>query len=185
MEIDGQDWYVLADALVSAGMEGADRNPMFVARIPGEHRQQFKLDGRWTWLVTEFGADFAAGQTWREHGDPKVIGHDRAATRAYAEHLGELYDGPKKTGGVKAKEPGRPKGKPDHERISDEIRRRILSGELRHGDLLPNSRNLAESCSVPRATALRAFKTLREEGLISTTRGPRAQPRVRKVVPDA
>jgi AcrR family transcriptional regulator len=65
---------------------------------------------------------------------------------------------------------------PPYQRIVAELRRRIADGELRPGDRLPSTRQLAIRWGVALATATKALTVLRQEGLIL------AQPRVGTVV---
>jgi hypothetical protein len=164
VEIDGHNWLVLLDVLTSVGRDRAMSNPMFVARIPEAERQQVRLFGRWTWIVTEFGADWAAGQDWREHGDPAVYGYDRAASRAYAEHGPELYDEPRRPGRAKAEQTV-------SERIADEYRRKIRGGQLPAGEKLPRISFAAKTHSASEATISRAYQLLRDEGLVRCVPG--------------
>lgn len=52
------------------------------------------------------------------------------------------------------------------QQISRHIRTQIQSGELRHGDVLPSSRDMAEEWGVSVYTITQAMKTLSDEGLI-------------------
>ncbi|MBE1485023.1 GntR family transcriptional regulator [Plantactinospora soyae] len=65
---------------------------------------------------------------------------------------------------------------PPYLRIVREIRRRVAEGELRPGDRVPSTRQLASEWGVALATATRALTTLNQEGVV------RAQPRVGTVV---
>ncbi|WP_328603495.1 GntR family transcriptional regulator [Amycolatopsis sp. NBC_00345] len=60
---------------------------------------------------------------------------------------------------------------PPYLRIVEEIRGRILSGELRPGDRIPSVRQVAQRWGVAVATATRAMATLRDDGLIEATVG--------------
>jgi len=51
------------------------------------------------------------------------------------------------------------------ERVADELRRRITSGELAAGDRLPSGRELADRHGIALATAQSALRRLRDEGL--------------------
>jgi len=55
--------------------------------------------------------------------------------------------------------------------LAAELRERINSGRLTPGARLPPARELATSFDVALATAVRAVGVLREEGLVTTTRG--------------
>jgi DNA-binding transcriptional regulator YhcF (GntR family) len=65
---------------------------------------------------------------------------------------------------------------PPYLRIVTEIRRRIAAGELRAGDRVPSTRQIAREWGVAIATATKALTTLGQEGLV------RAVPRVGTVV---
>lgn len=58
-----------------------------------------------------------------------------------------------------------------HVQVAAEIRRAIASGEARTGDRLPPARDFATYLAVNRNTVLRAFRMLRDEGLLDFTRG--------------
>lgn len=65
---------------------------------------------------------------------------------------------------------------PPYRRIADDLRRRIVSGELSPGDRVPSARRLAGEWNVALATATKAVGVLRQEGLL------RAQMRVGTIV---
>jgi DNA-binding transcriptional regulator YhcF (GntR family) len=65
---------------------------------------------------------------------------------------------------------------PPYLRIVAEIRRRIAAGELRPGDRVPSTRQIAREWGVAMATATKALGTLAQEGLVQ------AVPRVGTVV---
>ena len=65
---------------------------------------------------------------------------------------------------------------PPYLRIVTEIRRRIAAGELRSGDRVPSTRQIAREWGVAIATATRALTTLGQQGLVQ------AVPRVGSVV---
>ena len=65
---------------------------------------------------------------------------------------------------------------PPYLRIVTEIRRRIAAGELRAGDRVPSTRQIAREWGVAIATATKALTTLGQEGLVQ------AVPRVGTVV---
>jgi DNA-binding transcriptional regulator YhcF (GntR family) len=65
---------------------------------------------------------------------------------------------------------------PPYRRIVADLRRRITDGELRPGDRVPSTRQIAIRWGVALATATKALTTLRQEGLV------RAEPRVGTVV---
>ncbi|HSK23196.1 MAG TPA: GntR family transcriptional regulator [Egicoccus sp.] len=60
---------------------------------------------------------------------------------------------------------------PLHESIAGAVRRALATGELAPGDRLPAARELAEATGVDPNTVLRAYRTLRDEGLIDLRRG--------------
>src|SRR5512133_3632112 len=65
---------------------------------------------------------------------------------------------------------------PPYVQIATEIRRRITAGELRPGDRVPSTRQIAQEWSVAIATATRALTSLSQQGVV------RAEPRVGPVV---
>jgi GntR family transcriptional regulator len=58
-----------------------------------------------------------------------------------------------------------------HEQVAGEIRRAIAEGEARPGERLPPAKDLAAVIGVNTNTALRALRTLRDEGLLEFRRG--------------
>lgn len=58
-----------------------------------------------------------------------------------------------------------------HDQLAGQLRHAIASDELAPGDRLPPARELAKSLGVNVHTLLRAFKTLRDEGLLEVRRG--------------
>ncbi|MGI9598576.1 MAG: GntR family transcriptional regulator [Acidimicrobiales bacterium] len=60
---------------------------------------------------------------------------------------------------------------PLYEQIVVGIRRAISDGELTVGDRLPPARRLAESLDVNMHTVLKAYGTLRDEGILEMRRG--------------
>jgi GntR family transcriptional regulator len=58
-----------------------------------------------------------------------------------------------------------------HEQVAAEIRRAIAEGEAQPGERLPPARDLAAILGVNKNTALRALRTLRDEGLLEFRRG--------------
>lgn len=68
--------------------------------------------------------------------------------------------------------------------VASQLRRRIISGELKEGDTLAQERDLVQEFGVSRPTLREAFRILEAEGLISISRGTRGgalihQPNVR------
>lgn len=57
--------------------------------------------------------------------------------------------------------------------VANHIRRRIVTGELKGGDYLPNESQLMESLSISRPTLREAFRILETERLITVVRGSR------------
>ena len=72
---------------------------------------------------------------------------------------------------------------PPYLRIADALKARIASGELRAGDRLPSTRQLAREWNVALATAAKALSTLRHAGLVQMH--PRSGTRVaaRRAIP--
>lgn len=62
--------------------------------------------------------------------------------------------------------------------VADQIRRRIIRGELSQGDCLPPESELLETLNVSRPTLREALRVLEAEQLISIGRGSRTGPRV-------
>ncbi|OIJ25232.1 GntR family transcriptional regulator [Nocardioides luteus] len=62
-------------------------------------------------------------------------------------------------------------GAPKFRQIADQIRARILSGELRPGDEIPSERAVAADYNVSRPTATKALMLLRELGLVHSIQG--------------
>lgn len=58
-----------------------------------------------------------------------------------------------------------------HEQVAAEIRRAIAEGEAKPGDRLPPAKDFAAVLDVNRNTVLRAFRQLRDEGLLEFRRG--------------
>jgi len=60
---------------------------------------------------------------------------------------------------------------PPYMQIAEDIRRRIRSGQLRDGDLVPSTRQLAREWGVSVPTAAKALMTLRAEGYVRGVAG--------------
>jgi DNA-binding transcriptional regulator YhcF (GntR family) len=60
---------------------------------------------------------------------------------------------------------------PLHEQVAGEIRRAIGEGEAKPGERLPPARDFAAVLGVNTNTVLRAFRLLRDEGLLEFRRG--------------
>ncbi|GHU56305.1 GntR family transcriptional regulator [Clostridia bacterium] len=60
---------------------------------------------------------------------------------------------------------------PAYEQIKEQIKKRIISGELKDGETLPSMRMLARDLKVSIITTTRAYADLENEGLISTVQG--------------
>ena len=58
-----------------------------------------------------------------------------------------------------------------HDQVAAEIRRAIADGEAEPGERLPPAKDLAAVIGVNTNTALRALRTLRDEGLLEFRRG--------------
>ncbi|QFR00028.1 GntR family transcriptional regulator [Streptomyces phaeolivaceus] len=58
-----------------------------------------------------------------------------------------------------------------YEQIAEDLRTRIANGEFDPGDLLPSGRDLAEQWGVSRATVVKAYDVLRNDGLVSARQG--------------
>ena len=60
---------------------------------------------------------------------------------------------------------------PKYRQIADDLRRRILQGELRSGQQLATERELCQRYGVERVTARRALAMLQDEALIEKRAG--------------
>lgn len=61
-------------------------------------------------------------------------------------------------------------GPPIYDQIADQIRFRIVAGQLKPGDELPTIRGLAQSLRVNPNTVARAYRELEQEGLVEKRR---------------
>ena len=66
---------------------------------------------------------------------------------------------------------GKAEGSPKFRQIAEQIRTRILSGELHAGDEIPSERAVATDYNVSRPTATKALMLLRELGLVHSVQG--------------
>jgi GntR family transcriptional regulator len=62
-------------------------------------------------------------------------------------------------------------GRPLYQQLSAALRRAIAEEEVEPGDRLPAARQLAVSLGVNMHTVLRAYRALRDEGLVDLRRG--------------
>ena len=62
-------------------------------------------------------------------------------------------------------------GMPIYEQIVSQIKKKILSGELMEGEMLPSIRALAKDLRISVITTKRAYDELEHEGLICTVAG--------------
>ncbi|TXS42197.1 GntR family transcriptional regulator [Streptomyces sp. uw30] len=58
-----------------------------------------------------------------------------------------------------------------YEQIAEDLRTRIAGGEFGPGELLPSGRDLAEQWDVSRATVVKAYDVLRNDGLVIARQG--------------
>lgn len=58
-----------------------------------------------------------------------------------------------------------------YEQIADSLRARITEGEFPPGALLPSGRDLCEQWGVSRATVIKAFEVLRQDGVVAARQG--------------
>ena len=63
--------------------------------------------------------------------------------------------------------------------FADQIRKRIILGELKEGDCLPPEGQILKTLQISRPTLREAIRILEAEGLISVSRGARSGPRIR------
>lgn len=71
---------------------------------------------------------------------------------------------------------------PAYRKIAEDIRRRIVSGELPPGSLLPTQQELATTYGVARMTARQAVSSLENEGLVTSQQGRGAIVRSRQTM---
>lgn len=62
-------------------------------------------------------------------------------------------------------------GRPIYQQIYDQVKKAILSGELREGDMLPSIRALAKDLRISVITTKRAYEELEQGGYIYTAAG--------------
>jgi GntR family transcriptional regulator len=62
-------------------------------------------------------------------------------------------------------------GLPLHERVAVSVRRAVAAGTLAPGEALPTARDLADAFGVHSNTVLRAYRALRDEGVIELRAG--------------
>ncbi|MEF3303813.1 GntR family transcriptional regulator [Paenibacillus sp. GYB003] len=62
-------------------------------------------------------------------------------------------------------------GEPIYQQIKEQIKRQILSGELRDGEPLPSIRQLAGDLRISVITTKRAYDELEQEGLVASVAG--------------
>jgi len=60
-------------------------------------------------------------------------------------------------------------GETPSQRVTRELRERLMAGEWKTGDRLPSIGELANHYGVARATVVKALRILRDEGLIVST----------------
>ena len=62
-------------------------------------------------------------------------------------------------------------GKPIYDQIRDQLKSKIISGELKEGDALPSMRLLAKELRISVITTKRAYEELEREGFIISLTG--------------
>lgn len=60
---------------------------------------------------------------------------------------------------------------PLHVQVAATVRREMAAGRLSHGDRLPSAKDVADLLDINLHTVLRAYQSLRDEGLIDLRRG--------------
>jgi GntR family transcriptional regulator len=82
---------------------------------------------------------------------------------------------------------------PLHEQVAASVRREMAAGRLVRGERLPSAKEVAGLLDINLHTVLRAYQTLRDEGLIDLRRGrgavvtatdPKGQARLQTLVAD-
>ncbi len=73
--------------------------------------------------------------------------------------------------------------RPAYKQIADELRDRILAGELTEGAQLPSERELSDEYETSRVTVRQAIAILRNEGLITVKQGTGVFVRLRRPLP--
>lgn len=91
-----------------------------------------------------------------------------------------LVDGERKT----PAQLGVRKVRPAYQQVSDQIRDKILVGELPPGARLPNETEMSEVFGVSRSTIREALRVLSSQNLTTTTRGVKGGTRVSRPEPD-
>jgi DNA-binding FadR family transcriptional regulator len=76
-------------------------------------------------------------------------------------------------------------GRPLYQQLADELRRRILSGELSPGADLPSEKTLEQTSGLGRGAVRRAVAILRNDGRVVCQRGRRSQVRASNPVTTA
>lgn len=62
-------------------------------------------------------------------------------------------------------------GQPIYEQITNQIKGKIIAGELKEGDALPSMRNLAKELRISVITTKRAYEDLERDGFIISITG--------------
>lgn len=62
-------------------------------------------------------------------------------------------------------------GRPFYEQITDQIKNKIITGELQEGEILPSMRQLAKDLHISVITTKRAYEDLERDGFIETVTG--------------
>lgn len=62
-----------------------------------------------------------------------------------------------------------------HERVAASVRRAIADGDVSRGDLLPRARDVAAAFGIHPNTVLRAYRALRDEGVVDLRAGRGAE----------